>query len=232
MFSKIQYISKGNTSAQHLDHIRTALDGGVNWIQLRMKNGTEREICSTGWQVARLCADYKATFILNDYLDWVHEVGADGVHLGLNDCGIKRARVALGNQAIIGGTANSFADVCQRMEAGCDYIGLGPFRYTSTKAKLSPILGLAGYQQIFTQLAASGKLSVATAAKGCPVYAIGGIGLEDLPALMTTGVFGVALSGYLTLPQTQEFTSKAGTLRSAQNHLKEKIYQLKKLLYV
>ena len=93
----------------------------------------------------------------------------------------------LGERFLIGGTANTFADVQRLAAAGVDYVGLGPFRFTTTKEKLSPILGLAGYAEIMRQCRAAG-ITV-------PVIGIGGIRLDDVAALLETGLHGVAVSG-------------------------------------
>ena len=82
--------------------------------------------------------------------------GADGVHLGKLDMPIKEARERLGKDFIIGGTANTFEDIRQHAADGADYIGCGPFRFTTTKRKLSPILGLDGYHSILTQMREKG----------------------------------------------------------------------------
>ena len=88
---------------------------------------------------------------------------------------------------IIGGTANTFEDVKAHYEAGADYIGCGPFRFTTTKEKLSPILGLEGYREIIQKMKAE-NIDI-------PIVAIGGITREDIPDIMKTGVNGIALSG-------------------------------------
>ena len=93
----------------------------------------------------------------------------------------------LGEEFVIGGTANTFDDVERLWREGADYIGCGPFRFTTTKTNLSPVLGLDGYRNIITRMAASGI--------DIPVVAIGGILYDDIPAIMATGVHGIALSG-------------------------------------
>lgn len=100
---------------------------------------------------------------------------------------IDKARQLLGKDKIIGGTANTFEDVKRIFLAGADYIGCGPFRYTTTKKKLSPVLGLDGYRQIISQMKTLGI--------NLPVIAIGGILLSDVADIMTTGVSGIAVSG-------------------------------------
>ena len=183
----IQFISHYTEQYSYLDSIRMALEGGCRWVQLRMKNATTEDIITTGREVRKLCDRFQATFILDDHVELVRTIGADGVHLGLKDMPITEARHLLGQDKIIGGTANTIEDVRMHYEASADYIGCGPFRFTTTKQGLSPILGLEGYRHIVAQMKAEGiKL---------PIVAIGGITAEDIPDLMQTGVTGIALSG-------------------------------------
>jgi thiamine-phosphate pyrophosphorylase len=137
-----------------------------------------------------LCQEYLATFIINDNVHLTQQLDADGVHLGLSDMNIEEARAILGETKIIGGTANTFEDVLQKTSENCDYIGLGPFQFTTTKEKLSPILGLEGYRSIISQMKAK-NIQI-------PVYAIGGIGFENIESLMETGIYGIAVSGLIT----------------------------------
>ncbi|MDB5280658.1 MAG: thiamine-phosphate synthase [Ferruginibacter sp.] len=189
MFSKLQYISQGTTEVKQLNNIQQALDAGCNWIQLRFKNATPAAINALAAQVKEICASCNATFIINDHPQIAKEISADGVHLGLQDMPVTDARKITGDK-IIGGTANTLDDVLKRIDEGCSYIGLGPFRFTTTKEKLSPVLGLEGYSKIMEGLNQR-QMKV-------PVYAIGGIVLEDIAAIMQTGAYGVALSGIIT----------------------------------
>lgn len=183
----LQFISHYTDSIGYLDSIRLALEGGCRWIQLRMKNASADEILSTALQASALCRQAGATFILDDHVELVREAGADGVHLGKNDMPIDEARAILGPDAIIGGTANTLEDVEMHWRNGADYIGCGPFRFTTTKEKLSPVLGLEGYRSITKGMKDKGI--------DLPIVAIGGITAEDIPAIMATGVTGIALSG-------------------------------------
>lgn len=186
MYSKLQYISQGSTPAEQLLNMKTVLDIGCSWIQLRFKNRPENETIALAEEASILSRQYNATLIINDSVDIAKYVDADGVHLGLHDETISQARSILGHDKIIGGTANTFQDVKQRIKEQCNYIGLGPFRYTETKEKLSPILGMAGYEAIFSEL---GKT-----ANHIPIYAIGGIKAGDIDEIMKTGVYGLAVS--------------------------------------
>ncbi len=190
MLSKLQYISQGNTSEEQFLNIQKVLDNGCDWIQLRFKNGNTNELHIVAEKTKQLCEQYKATFIINDKVDLAYQIDADGVHLGLNDMRIKDARSILGNDKIIGGTANTFEQVSQRANENCNYVGLGPFRFTTTKEKLSPILGLEGYKAILNQMT---KQHIEI-----PIIAIGGIQLNDISSLMETGIHGIAISGLLT----------------------------------
>lgn len=183
----IQFISHFTEQHTYLDSIRLALEGGIKWVQLRMKDATEDEIISVGTEVRRLCDQYGATFIIDDHVELVHKLKADGVHLGKNDMPIAEARNILGKDIIIGGTANTFEDIAAHYQATANYIGCGPFRFTTTKKGLSPTLGLEGYRSIMTKVKEAGI--------NIPIVAIGGITAEDIPDIMQTGIAGIALSG-------------------------------------
>jgi thiamine-phosphate pyrophosphorylase len=196
MYNKLQYISQGDTSQEQIENISRALDAGCQWIQLRFKHATEEERFDVARKIKLKCEDYKATFIVNDHVELALEVDADGVHLGLNDTAIDAARIFLGRDKIIGGTANTIQDVLKRVEEKCDYVGLGPFRFTTTKEKLSPVLGVSGYAAIMRELNIHNIRM--------PVYAIGGIKPGDVEALMDSGVYGIAVSGMITHHPSQK----------------------------
>lgn len=186
--SRLQYISQGKTALEQEYNINKALDNGADWIQIRFKNAAEREVLKLSERTLKSCQSYKAICIINDSVAIAKQTGANGVHLGLTDTKITEARALLGLDKIIGGTANTLDHVNQRIQEGCDYIGLGPYRFTSTKEKLSPILGLEGYTQIIEALPVNTP----------PIFAIGGITLDDIELIRETGIYGVAISGLIT----------------------------------
>ncbi|MFH6998447.1 thiamine phosphate synthase [Flavobacterium sp. FlaQc-57] len=196
MYHKLQYISQGNTIEEQLYNIHQALDAGCDWIQMRFKNQTAKNTFALAEAVKFLCEEYLANFIVNDNLYLAQQIAADGVHLGLSDMKIDQARAILGDTKIIGATANTIEDILNHIKNGCDYIGLGPFRFTETKEKLSPILGLSGYFKILEELK---KHSIQI-----PIYAIGGITLNDISPLMETGIHGIAVSGMVTRSDEKE----------------------------
>ena len=184
---RLQFISHQNEKLGYLDGIREALAGGCKWIQLRMKGATDDEVRPIALQVKEWCREQQATFLIDDRVALVKELQIDGVHLGKNDMPIAEARKILGDGFIIGGTANTFEDVKAHYEAGADYIGCGPFRFTTTKKNLAPVLGIDGYREIIEKMSKAGI--------ALPVVAIGGITADDIDAILATGVRGIAVSG-------------------------------------
>lgn len=183
----IQYISNSNAKYNHLQGIRLALAGGCRWIQLRMKDCADDEIIPVAKQVKELCREYGAKFVIDDNVEIAKLLDLDGVHLGKNDMPVAEARILLGENKIIGGTANTFEEVERIYRDGADYIGCGPFRFTTTKKRLAPILGLEGYRSITSRMKSAGI--------DIPMVAIGGIKAGDIKDIMQTGVDGIALSG-------------------------------------
>ena len=184
---RLQFISHYTEEVSYLEGCRMALEGGCRWIQLRVKGAPDEEVFPLAIQVQRLCKEHDAVFLIDDRVALVKEIGADGVHLGKNDMPVSEARQLLGEEYIIGGTANTMDDICALIGQGVDYIGCGPFRFTTTKEKLSPLLGAEGYYKL---LQAMQEQRLTT-----PLVAIGGIMLEDLPLLRSVGVKGFAVSG-------------------------------------
>lgn len=188
---KLQYISQGNTIQEQEQHIRNALDNGIKWVQVRWKNAPENELISLCEISKQLCSAYQSVCIINDHVQIAKEIDADGVHLGLDDCSVDEARLTLGENKIIGGTANTLSDVIQRINESCDYIGLGPLRFTTTKEKLSPVLGYEGYQKIIDGLREQ-SIDIPK------IFAIGSVAFEDILPLQEIGIYGVAVSGIIT----------------------------------
>lgn len=189
MIDRLHYITQaGPNGESHAAMAERACKAGVRWVQLRIKNASEKELLEQAQLCRQVTAAFGATLLINDHVAVAKAVDADGVHLGKEDMDHAEARKILGNK-IIGGTANTYEDVTALIARGVDYVGLGPFRFTQTKANLSPILGLEGYQQIIEQLHAA-KLQL-------PIVAIGGLQPEDVPALRNVGLHGVAVAAVI-----------------------------------
>lgn len=195
---KVQFITHSNYNIDYFQSAVLALKGGLRFIQLRMKDSNREELISTGKRIKEECDKYNSLFILDDHVELVNEIGANGVHLGKEDMPIKEARKILGKDKIIGGTANNFEDIVKHFNDGADYIGLGPLRYTNTKKKLSPVLGFEGYRNIIEKCKTQGI--------DIPIYAIGGIRIEDIEELKRIGVFGIAISSLILESEDSETT--------------------------
>ncbi|SOD92501.1 thiamine phosphate synthase [Spirosoma fluviale] len=203
--SPLQYITTRPEEAE------VTCRAGADWIQLRLKNRSYADWKAIALETLAVCRQYRAKLILNDNPLLAADIGADGVHLGQEDMPIPEARALLGDKFIIGGTANTLETILAHQRDGVNYVGLGPFRFTTTKAELSPILGLEGYRRILTALLHQ-QISL-------PIIAIGGITLADVPALLETGVYGVAVSSAITgaadpVAQTRLFLSQLTTSTS------------------
>lgn len=192
---KLHYVSQAKEGLSHLDAIEQACKAGCKWVQLRMKDASFDEFLAAAKAAKKICEQYDAKLTINDNTQVALDSGADGLHLGKEDMAPSEARQIVGD-IIIGGTANSWDDIQRLAKEKVDYIGLGPFRYTATKEKLSPILGLEGYKELIQKMNKAGI--------DIPVLAIGGIGLDDIPAIMDTGVWGIAVSGLITNAENQE----------------------------
>ena len=183
----LQFITHFTEKYSYADSAMIALEGGCRWIQLRMKDADEAEIERVARLVLPECRRRGAVFVIDDHVELALRVGVDGVHLGKNDMPVSEARRLAGADFVIGGTANTFEDVQKLAAQGADYIGCGPFRFTTTKKKLAPMLGIEGYKRILSQMKRCGI--------ALPLVAIGGITCGDIPQLMAAGVSGIALSG-------------------------------------
>ncbi|MBI4929366.1 MAG: thiamine phosphate synthase [Bacteroidetes bacterium] len=192
MISRLHYITQDLPDFSHSQLAEFACKGGADWIQLRVKNKTYDEWLKIAEEVKLVCKKFGATLIINDNVIIAKEISTDGVHLGKEDMNPKEARKILGNNFIIGGSTNTMEDVKWQMANGCDYIGLGPFRHTTTKEKLNPILGLDGIKTIAEKF--GDKI---------PMIAIGGIKLEDVESLMQSGIHGVAVSSAINLSENK-----------------------------
>jgi len=180
------FITHQTERFSYMQSAEIALKGGCKQIQLRMKDVSAECLLETARKMKILCDSYRADLYIDDNVEVCKMANATGVHLGKNDMPIADARKILGKNFIIGGTANTFEDIKLLHAAGADYIGLGPFRFTETKKNLSPILGLSGYKDI-VRLCEECNIKL-------PIFAIGGINVDDISAIMQTGISGIALS--------------------------------------
>lgn len=208
----LYYITQPLANITYAEQVERVCMGGIRLIQLRMKDVSVEEYLNTALQVKQVTDTYSAKLIINDNLNIACASGAAGVHLGINDIHPAKARLKVAHGTLIGGTANTFERI-KEIYAYVDYIGLGPFAFTTTKKNLSPILGIEGYQHIMQQMRDANITK--------PVYAIGGIEPNDIPAILHTGVSGIALSS--TIAKSIDITQTTAMLLATyfELHAKE-----------
>ncbi len=211
MISKLHYITQEVEGKTHAELAEEACIAGVDWVQLRVKNKPYAEWKTIALDTLAVCRKYHAKLIINDSVELAKEIHADGVHLGKEDISTAEARKLLGSNFIIGGTANTFEDI-KMHAANVDYIGLGPFRFTSTKEKLSPVLGIEGYTQIINKCRANNM--------AIPIIAIGGITSNDVSALLNSSVYGIAMASAITFSKDKRETVKEFLSQLEHNTIK------------
>jgi thiamine-phosphate pyrophosphorylase len=157
--------------------IAEAIDNGVTLVQLREKNCTDREYHELAAGVHEITRARAVPLILNDRVDIMLAVGAEGVHVGPNDLPLDRV-IALAGDRIVGCSVNTLDDLDMAQRAGATYAGVGPVFATATKVDHRPVLGIAGLKAI-------------VARARIPCVAIGGIVPARTLEVMRTGVAGV-----------------------------------------
>lgn len=155
-------------------------------VQVRVADdATDRAAYDLARRVAALCARYGATCLVNDRLHVALAVGAAGGHVGADDLPVGAARAVLGSTAVLGATARDPQTAAEAVAAGASYLGVGPYRPTTTKDGLPTAIGADGVRAV-------------ARAVDVPVIAIGGVTAEDVPALRAAGAYGVAVVGALS----------------------------------
>ena len=179
-------LTQDGLALSHAEQARTLTASGARWIQLRMKNAASETWLATAREVVAICHEGGVLCTINDSVDVALAADADGVHVGSLDEAWGDARARLGPEKILGGTVNNATDAARAANSGVlDYVGIGPLRFTTTKQKLAPVLGLDGLAALLPLL------------HGLPAWAIGGVQPADLPALRRAGLAGVAVSSAL-----------------------------------
>ena len=165
--------------------IEEAIESGVKIVQLREKNLSSKDFYEKALKVKEICKSYEVLFIINDRLDIAQAVEADGVHLGQSDMPIEKAREILKDKFLIGATARNIEEAKKAELLGADYIGSGAIFGTSTKDNAKKL-----EMEDLKKIVNSVKI---------PVFAIGGININNVSMLKNIGLQGVcSVSGILS----------------------------------
>ncbi len=161
-----------------------ALKGGITCFQLREKGaralvGIEKKAFAESCQ--RLCAQYGVPFIVNDDVDLVVEIDADGVHVGQDDVEARFVRKRIGSEKILGISVHTVDEANQAIADGADYVGMGPVYPTITKVDAKPVAGTAMIEE------------VAGVYPSLPIVGIGGITAENAEPVFRAGASGISV---------------------------------------
>ena len=165
----------------HATLARLALEGGADAVQFREKRPWKTAaLVRVAAQIVGVCRRANALAVVNDRADVAVATGATAVHLGRDDLDPATARRILGSDAVIGGTANSYAQAATAWATEVDYLGVGPIHGTQSKDNSAPAMGLATLAQIV---------------RDCPkpIVAIGGISAARIGDVIRAGAHGVAV---------------------------------------
>ena len=184
---KLHYISQGNSPKEHLENIQKACTSGIELVQLRLKNISEKKFLKLSTSAREITSHFQTRLIINDHYKIAKAIKADGVHLEKTDVCPTIARKYLYTWQMIGGTANTLQDCEILLDKEVDYITLGPFRVEITKDNLNPPLGLNGYTAIIENLKTE-----------TPIIGAGGMTIKDVTDVLETGVSGITVSGEIT----------------------------------
>lgn len=185
MISRLHYITPAHCD-DYVSLIQEVCEGGVDWVQLRIKNMPKEEIISIGKAILPICKQHQVPLIINDSVEICRAIDADGVHLGQSDGSLHEARKVLGPTKIIGATVNTFEQLQKATATKCvNYCGLGPYRTTNSKQNLSPVLGQEGINSFFEQYRLH-QMDI-------PTVVIGGVLPSDVRNILQAGAHGVAV---------------------------------------
>ena len=180
---KTMFITHQNENYSYMDSAFLSIENGIKFVQLRMKETKDENVVCLAEELRPICDKNNVLLTVDDRINLLSTGLFDGVHVGKNDMPLQEAKLITKEDYLLGATCNTVLDVQLAIGGKADYIGMGPYRFTTTKKNLAEILGLEGYKNVIEKI----KPTI-------PLYAIGGIRLEDLMLLKQIGVYGAALS--------------------------------------
>ena len=179
------------------EQVEKALKGGATFIQLREKNLDDESFYREALEIQELCKRYKVPFVINDNVDIAIKINADGVHVGQSDMEALDVRAKLGNDKIIGVSAQTVEQALLAEKHGADYLGVGAVFPTGSKDDADDV--------------SHETLKAICDAVSIPVVAIGGISKDNVIELKGTGICGIAVISAIF---------GAGDIESATRYLK------------
>lgn len=194
---KLQFITHDIPHSTHIEQATSACNAGAKWIQYRCLTKDDAGLLADIAVIGEICDDWGATLIVTDHIHLKDKGDIQGFHIEDMEADFAEIRKTLGDEFTLGGSANTAEQIIHAANNGVDYMGLGPFSDTQTKPNAFPLLGVSGYQEIMNLLRNGGI--------NLPVLAVGGITLSDVPGLMETGIYGVAVSNAINFADNFEY---------------------------
>lgn len=185
------------------DVVKESLDGGVTFLQLREKHLDEESFLAEAKEMQELCREYKVPFIINDNVEIAKAMNADGVHVGQSDMAAGDVRKRLGDDKIIGVSAQTVEQALLAEKQGADYLGVGAVFPTGSKGDAVEV--------------SHDVVKAITEAVSIPVVAIGGISKENVGELADSGVCGVAVISAIYAQKD---------IKTAASDLKKKVQEM------
>lgn len=173
------WLKKSNGIQTLEEQVEEAIEGGATFVQLREKTADEKEFLELAYKVQAVCRKYNVPFIINDNVELAKKVNADGVHVGQSDMNANDVRSIIGNDKILGVSAQTVEQALLAQKQGADYLGVGAVFATNSKDD-------ADYVPYET-------LKEICSAVKIPVVAIGGISLNNMSELKGSGIAGISV---------------------------------------
>ncbi len=161
------------------EQVEEALRGGATFVQLREKELDDDAFLAEAIEIQRLCKKYGVPFVINDNVEIARKINADGVHVGQSDMEAGDVRALLGEDKILGVSAQTVEQAILAEQSGADYLGVGAVFHTGSKADADDV--------------SRETLRAICEAVSIPVVAIGGIGKHNVLELSGSGICGVAV---------------------------------------
>jgi thiamine-phosphate pyrophosphorylase len=180
------------------EQVEEALDGGATFVQLREKELDDDTFLAEAIEIQELCKRYKVPFVINDHVDIARKMNADGVHVGQSDMEAGNVRAILGEDKILGVSAQTVEQAILAEKRGADYLGVGAVFHTGSKADADDV--------------SHETLKAICEAVSIPVVAIGGIGKHNVLELSGSGICGIAVISAIFA--SEDITSATAELKA------------------
>lgn len=171
----LQFITDSFAKLSIPEQVKTVIDGGCRWIQLRMTGAADSDVHNMAVELIPLCRDSGTILVIEGHIDVANELKVSGVHLNKGNIAPAAARELLGPHAIIGCEAENAGDIIALKGLDIDY------------ATISPVFPVPGAEALKPTIE-----SVRAAGVELPIVAAGGIALENAVTAMAAGANGVA----------------------------------------